>query len=341
MSPANKAAYLLSARAESFQVQDTPYTSAGEGQLVIKNVAIGINPVEWKIQDHALLPVNYPVILGCDVAGEVVEVGPGVSCFKVGDRVTAQAEGVLVGDNTMSGFQTYTIIDERLAIPIPNAMAYERAVVLPLAFAVAAHALFHEGAIELPYPSLSPKPVDEVVLVWGGSTNIGGNAIQLAKASGYEVIAFCSPNNFDHVKKLGASQAFNYKSETLVADAVAAMKGKKLAGSLDCITDGVTTDILIQIVGQCEGRRFIAVDEPGVPTELPELGIRTKRIMGMVKGSPGILKEIYRGYLPAALEKGVFVPATETVVFKGGLESIQEAVNASKTASAQRNVVLL
>jgi len=338
--PSNKAAYLLSEKANPFKVQDAPYTPPGEGQLVIKNAVVGINPSEWKLQNEAVFPITYPAILGSDVAGEVVEIGSGVTRFKVGDRVTAQAEGLLMGDYAMSGFQAYTVVDERITIPIPNSIPYEQAAVIPLAFAVAAHSLFHEGAIELPYPTLSPKSIPEVVLIWGGSTNVGGNSIQLAKAAGYEVYAFASPKNFDHVKKLGASQAFDYKSETLVGDVVNAMKGKKLAGAVDTITDGTTTDILIQIVGQCEGHRFISVDEPGVPSEVPG-GIQTKRVMGFVKGSPKIMKDIYQDFLPAALEKGLFVPSTEPIVIKGGLEAIQEAVDASRKASAQRVVVVL
>lgn len=62
---------------------------AEAGKVVIRNKAIAINPVDWKIQDYGLFIQKWPTVLGTDVAGEVVEVGEGVSNFKKGDRVIA------------------------------------------------------------------------------------------------------------------------------------------------------------------------------------------------------------------------------------------------------------
>lgn len=62
---------------------------AGAGQIVIRNKAIAVNPVDWKIQDYGVFIQKWPTILGTDVAGEVTEVGEGVSDFTVGDRVAS------------------------------------------------------------------------------------------------------------------------------------------------------------------------------------------------------------------------------------------------------------
>ncbi len=89
-----------------------------------------------------------------------------------------------------------------MAAPIPHTMSYEAAAVLPLALSTG---LFQTDQLALQYPSATPKPTGQTVLVWGGSTSVGSNAIQLAVAAGYEVITTSSPRNFDYVTKLGGN----------------------------------------------------------------------------------------------------------------------------------------
>lgn len=110
-------------------------------------------------------------------------------------------------------------------------MAYEDAAVLPLALSTAACGLFQKDQLGLEYPSATAKPTGKTLLVWGGSTSVGSNAIQLAVAAGYDVIATASPRNFDYVKGLGAGQVFDYNSSTVVADIVAALHGRTIAGA--------------------------------------------------------------------------------------------------------------
>jgi NADPH:quinone reductase-like Zn-dependent oxidoreductase len=69
----------------------------------------------------------------------------------------------------------------------------------------AACGLFQEDHLALQRSSALPKPTSKTLLVWGGSTSVGSNAIQLAVAAGYEVFTTASPKNFDYVKKLGAA----------------------------------------------------------------------------------------------------------------------------------------
>lgn len=68
-------------------VREAPYSSPGKGQLLIKIAAVAINPIDWKIQDRDVFHSKYPLILGSDAAGEIVEVGEGVTGFEVGQRV--------------------------------------------------------------------------------------------------------------------------------------------------------------------------------------------------------------------------------------------------------------
>ena len=82
----NRAAWIPEAKAR-LEVSDAPYPKPGPGEVVIKAGAVAINPVDWKIQDTGFYIQNYPNVLGEDAAGEVAEVGEGVTKFKVGQRV--------------------------------------------------------------------------------------------------------------------------------------------------------------------------------------------------------------------------------------------------------------
>lgn len=84
----NQAAYLDEAGAR-MSIRDSPMPQADANGIVIKNKALAINPVDWKIQDHGIFVKKFPIVLGCDVAGEVIEVGKDVKRLKKGDRVFA------------------------------------------------------------------------------------------------------------------------------------------------------------------------------------------------------------------------------------------------------------
>lgn len=84
--PKNQAAWLVKA-GSPLELGDAPLPTAGPGELVIRNFAIAINPLDCHMQDAGVFIQQWPAILGCDVAGEVYEVGKDVKRFKAGDRV--------------------------------------------------------------------------------------------------------------------------------------------------------------------------------------------------------------------------------------------------------------
>lgn len=100
-----------------------------------------------------------------------------------------------------------------MASLIPSTLFYESAAIIPLGLATAACGLFQKDHLAREYLSISSKPTGKALLVWGGSTSVDSNAIQLAVAGSYEVLTTASPKNFDYVKKLGASQVFDYNSK--------------------------------------------------------------------------------------------------------------------------------
>jgi len=371
--PTNTAAWLGAPRAR-LEVKPAPYTHPREDEIVVKNHAVAINPLDWILQVVGKLIyrwIKYPFVIGTDLAGEVVEVGTAVTRFRVGDRVLGHAVGMEKGRNTPAegAFQDYTVVLAHMAAPIPDTMAFENAAVLPLAVSTAACALFQKDYLALHYPSATPTPTGQTLLVWGGSTSVGGNAIQLAVAAGYKVITTASPRNFDYVKKLGASQVFDYKSTTVIKDIVEAFKGKTLAGAVAFGTG--SAEACVDIVHACNGNKFVAMastpvsfaslpQRRGIIFRLPLLllriasltvsmrvksrlrNIRTKFISGSSLMDNEVSSVIYADFLPEALADGRYIAAPEPSVVGKGLASVQAGFDAQiKGVSAKKVVVTL
>lgn len=171
----NTAAY-QPAVGEKLHIKEASYPSPSKNQIVVQNRAIGINPVDWKVQDVQLFPTfKYPTVLGSDVAGIVAEIGSGVTRFKRGDAVVGHAVGMMSQTPAASAFQEYTVLQENLVARLPSFLTYERAAVLPTGVSTAACGLFQKDHLALELPSANPKSTGKTLLVWGGSSNVGTN----------------------------------------------------------------------------------------------------------------------------------------------------------------------
>lgn len=160
---------------------ELPAIKPGDRKVLIKVHAWAVNPCDSMLQQASLDPASYPMILGCDVAGTVEAVDDtATSEFRVGDRV--------FGFTANRGFQDYVILEDRLMAKIQGDMAFREAVVLSLCATTSALGLFSKTYLSLDYPKLGVPKKGQSVLVWGGSSAVGSNAIQLATAAGYDVI---------------------------------------------------------------------------------------------------------------------------------------------------------
>ncbi len=369
--PDNTAVWLPSKRAD-LTIGPAAYTPPRAGQIVVRARAVAINPVDrlmLTLGDIIMPWIAYPFVLGSDVAGEVAAVGSGVTRFRVGDRVLGHAVGSDKARNSAAegAFQTYLVLPDHMASPLPDSLSFEAACVLPLGLSTAACGLFQKDFLALRPPSASPSPSGETVLIWGGSTSVGSNAIQLAVAAGYEVVTTASPHNFDYVKRLGAAQAFDYRSQTVVADIVQALRGRRLAGAL-AIGLG-SGSACIDIVGAVEGARFVALASPpssfdDVPAGrgriwrlLPAVGrmlsgnlrlaakaaargVRTKFIWGSSLLGNEVGPMIYETFLPAALAEMRFTAAPDALVVGHGLEAIPLAIARQRQGVSARKLVV-
>lgn len=232
MAPSNHAAW-IAGKGEAFQVKPAQLVKPGSGEVLIRNHAIAINPVDWKMQDLGIFVKDWPAIFGCDIAGEVTEVGDNVSNVSVHQQVIGHAIGLATGKPENCAFQEYTVLPAAAVCPLPDQISTTTGSVLPLAISTAAHGLFHPDYLGLPYPTTNPKKTGQIILVWGGASSVGSCAIQLAVAAGIDVVTTASANNFEYCKKLGARAVFDYKDASVVDNLKKELANGKLAGVYD------------------------------------------------------------------------------------------------------------
>ena len=236
MAPTNNAAW-LNAVNQPFEIAHSEIGTPGKDEVLVRNHAIAINPVDWMQQYGAFPPGPLPRILGNDIAGEIIEVGEGVTLFEKGQRVIGHSTALNTDEPRHGGFQKYTVVPSFGCSQIPDDISYEDACVLPLAISTASLGLFHKDQLGLRLPGPERKePQGEnakVVLIWGGSSSVGSAAIQLAVAAGYKVITTSSPRNHQLCKSLGASEVFDHSSLSIVGDLTAALQKYKAVGAFD------------------------------------------------------------------------------------------------------------
>lgn len=370
MVSTNEAAWIREKHGR-LEVGPAPYPGPGPGQVLVRAVAVAINPLDWIIQGEGNLTygwLRYPTVLGADVAGEVVAVGDGVTRLSVGDRVVGLSAGT-DRDSNQAGegaFQRFVLVEERLSSPI-GAASYEDAVTLPLSVATAAAALFQSRHLGVPLPGAQQEQGEGVVLVWGASTSVGSQAVRLAVAAGLEVVATASPRNFDYVRQLGAAAVLDYRSPSVEADIVARLAGRRFAGAVALGTTGAPA--CVRIAGRSAGSRRVAIATPPVSfASLIERGwghraqvtarligsniaLQTGALAHRVKAGyiwgssikhDNVGRFVFSEYLPRLLSDPDFRAAPEAVIAGRGLESIQDAMDRQRGGvSAQKLVVVL
>ena len=170
-----------------------------------------------------------------------------------------------MGGPAYGGFQLYTVAKEITVASIPDSLPYEQAVVLPLSISTAAAGLYQKGFLEVPYPTIDPKPTGKTILIWGGSSSVGSTTIQFAVASGLTVVSTASKKNLEYVKALGAHHVFDYSSATVIQDIIATLKGNTFVGAFDAISLPESLKPTAEIVHQLGGGKIATV--LGAPSE--------------------------------------------------------------------------
>ncbi|PYI26065.1 GroES-like protein [Aspergillus indologenus CBS 114.80] len=194
-------------------VRDRAIPALRDDYILVKTVSVALNPTDWK---HIAFLAPVGVLVGCDYAGIVEEVGKNVQGkFQKGERVCGFVHGANAVEPEDGAFAEYIVAKADLSTPIPANLSFQEAATLGVGITTVGQALYQSLKLA---PPTAPTAAAEPLLIYGGSTATGALAIQFAKLSGYTVLTTCSPHNFDLVKQLGADAAFDYKDPNTPAE---------------------------------------------------------------------------------------------------------------------------
>jgi NADPH2:quinone reductase len=197
-------------------------------QIKVRLHAAGVNPVDTKIRKGGLFYPNaqLPAVLGCDGAGEIIEVGANVSDFKIGDNVWFCNGGL---GREQGNYAQFTVIESRWVSLMPK-VNFEIAAAAPLVLITAWGALFERGNLKS----------EETVLIHAGAGGVGHVAIQLAKIAGAKVITTVSSDEkAEFVKSLGADEVIFYNQTDIAAEVNRLTNGR----GADLVFDTVGADV--------------------------------------------------------------------------------------------------
>jgi NADPH:quinone reductase-like Zn-dependent oxidoreductase len=210
---------------EQLRYEETDVPEYGDNEVLVRVKATSINPIDYKLRSGAAkarMPLEFPAILGRDLAGEVVEAGMAVTGFPKGMRVMALANGT---------YAEYTVVKADVLSPIPETLSFERAASLPLVTLTGTQLI--ERAV---------KPQSgQTVLVTGALGGVGRSAVHAARKLGARVWA-------------GVRSGERKAAEELAADRIVAIDDEAEIESLhelDAIADtvgGVTIERLLKTI---------------------------------------------------------------------------------------------
>ncbi|ALG84043.1 NADP-dependent oxidoreductase [Gordonia phthalatica] len=248
---------------DAVTVRDLPDPKLAPASVLIEVKAAGVNPVDWKLMAgglDAIMPTQFPVVPGWDVAGVVIATGFDTPEFQVGDEVLAYARKDTVGEGT---FAERAVVPVRAVAHKPASLSWEQAAGLPLAGGTALRAIDVLGDL-----------AGRTLLIHGAAGGVGSFGVQIAVARGARVLGTASPKNHDYLRSLGA-EPIKY-GDGLVdriraaadgpVDAVADFVGDQLATTLAVLrADGPHSSIADGSVVE-HGGQYVWVRPDGTET---------------------------------------------------------------------------
>ncbi|KAJ7245639.1 GroES-like protein [Mycena haematopus] len=318
MSPSTQQALIIPSLKAPFVVGPLPIPVPGKGEVRLKIVSVGLNPMNYMQQQIGFFIPEYPAVIGADIAGVVDEVGEGVKGFAKGDEVFVQTIN--------GGFQQYTTVPAATLIHKPKNISFDEVATFPITFSTACVGLFAQAPIGLALnPSFSwDKPQQgESALVIGGGTSTGQFAVQLLQFLGFtRIVVYASKVHFDYLKELGATECIDRGAVPLeklvVSPPVKVVYDATFPGALDAAYDSLV-----------DGGKVTTV-RPQAKTERAARGITLVHCFGFYAGPDHTVfgKHIIEE-LPKMIEKGVIV-ANRIEVLPNGLAGIPAALERMK-----------
>ncbi len=249
---------------EQMQLEDAPIPTCGADDLLVRVVAAGVNPIDWKMRSGSMaaqLPKSFPLTLGSDAAGIVTSMGGAVRGFELGDEVFFYAEFARGGT-----YAEYVAVQASQVAKKPRTVSFATAAALPTPGQAAWTALVETAKIERGMR----------VLIHGGAGALGTVAVQLAREHGAHVIATASGDGVALVKSLGAHDVIDYRTQRF----------EQIARDIDIVLDtlgGATQEASWATMRK--GGILVATTMPPSPERAAAAGVRAAFVFTPPRGA--------------------------------------------------------
>ena len=245
-------AFFIERYKDTGRVGQLPDPEVGEDEVLVQVHAASINPLDAKIRSgefKLILPYSFPLVLGNDLAGVVVRVGPKVRRFKPGDEVYARP-----AEDRIGTFAELACVKEEALALKPSNLSMTQAASLPLVSLTAWQVLVETAKLKK----------GQKVLIHAGSGGVGTVAIQLAKHLGAFVATTTSTSNVDWVKALGADLVIDYKQQDFAS----------VLHDYDVVLNSLGPDVLAKSLKVLKpGGQLISISGPPTPKFAQEQGL--------------------------------------------------------------------
>ncbi|KAF9001547.1 chaperonin 10-like protein [Cyathus striatus] len=331
MAPQQQKALVLPAKFGNFVVETIDVPKPGPGEVLIKIHTTALNPVDWKIQKLGIFYEKFPAILGTDIAGEIEELGEGVSSLKKGDKVFCQG----TFDNEGASFQQYAIATANTLSKIPEKYSYDDVSTIPVTLTCSWVGLYNKPPYGLGFeppvtPSAFGKYAGTPLVIFNGAGSVGQFVIQLAKANGFSpIIATASLKHTEYLKTLGATNIIdrNIPSSELSAE-IKKITSKPITAVYDAVASPEMQQAGLNVLAPGGA---IATVLPPDPNLKKEDGKAVQHVSGILKlpHNQALLKDMY-SVLTKLLEDGHLKPNPLEVLpnglagIPGGLDRLEK-----------------
>ncbi len=243
---------------EVLRYEDVPVPQPGPGEIRIKVMAAGVNPVDWKIR-RGSMKIPLPMIMGFDVSGIVDAVGPKENRFSPGDQIFAKASPA------HGGYAEYTLVTDSQAALKPKSIGFIEAAAIPTAGLTAWQMLFDIAGLQS----------GQTVLIHGAAGGVGSFALQFAKWKGAHAIGTASRGNGQFLKSLGADEVIDYRAQ----------KFEDQVHDADVVVDTIGKDTFDRSWGVLKPGGFLVTTVADVPAGAAEAhGVRARRVVSKANG---------------------------------------------------------
>jgi len=291
--------------ADTLKLDEAPQLSIGDDQILVRVRDAGVNPIDWKIrQGHMkqVMPANFPLTLGQDFAGEVVERGKAVDQFAIGNRVFGFAQGT---------YAEYAAAPISTVAAMPQSMDFATAAALPTAGSTALQII----------RDVVKAAAGITVLIHGAAGGVGSFASQIARNMGARVIGTATGPDLDYLKSLHVDEVIDFKRERF----------EEKASGVDAVVDLVGGETLARSYAVVKkGGVLVTTVQPVDESAAKQAGIRAVQMF--MKRNAADLAELAR-----LVEKGAVKPRLSQTM---ELKQAREAQELSETGRAQGKVVL-